>query len=577
MSTKQDDKDGSDAVPAKSSNSNNISIEATKSEESSKIVDQPGDSEVDDGDSNGDAVVVEKFNEPLSAKVVPMDVGVDAADARKQTIDLEAAVTVQEPPERSLSKTPGDEEISDGKVITSVDSSESGKVKESPNASFEQEAPPPKEDLASDPTSAYGELVVARAVPCDEEINNYDDEIKKLDIKQVATPAFEDYDSKDDYDSKSFCRRYAVVVGGLGALGIGLIIVLAVLLGRPKAAIDENLFPVSSAPSASPTTSPRETRLINYMVQELSPQILTDGTPYAMALDWILYFDPKQIEIDPTSSQKTILMLMQRYALAVFYFASTQGGQVPWRSCNPVTTTDFSGDSTCTFLEPSRSPDGLSIVYEQVPNKIRWLSSHDECQWQGVVCSDEGLILQIRAEGQGIKVPLDHLLMGGVDPNENDDSDFDLFLRVMPFLQILDLSYNDLIGTIPASIAGFEDLFSLELHGNSLSGQIPVSIFDKLTNLQLLNLGENALTGTLDTKIGQLKELRGFHLHENNLQGQIPSEIGKLTLQLTHSYMYSNEFTGPLPSEIGQLTNLVEVQFSNNLFTVSKRQMPNQK
>ena len=48
MSTKQDDKDGSDAVPAKS--------------------------------------------EPLSAKVVPMDVGVDAADARKQTIDLEAAV-----------------------------------------------------------------------------------------------------------------------------------------------------------------------------------------------------------------------------------------------------------------------------------------------------------------------------------------------------------------------------------------------------------------------------------------------------------------------------------------------------
>jgi hypothetical protein len=268
---------------------------------------------------------------------------------------------------------------------------------------------------------------------------------------------------------------------------------------------------------------------------------------------------------------------MQRYALAVFYFASTQGGQVPWRSCNPVTTTDFSSDNTCTFLEPSRSPDGLSIVYEQVPGKIRWLSSHDECQWQGVVCSDEGFVLQIRAEGQGIKVPLDRLLAGGVDPKENDDSDYNVLRRGLPVLKILDLSYNDLIGTIPASLTVFNDLFSLELHGNSLSGQIPVSIFDKLTSLQLLNLGENGLTGTLDTKIGQLTELRGFHLHENNLQGQIPSEIGKLTLQLTHSYMYSNEFTGPLPSEIGQLTNLVEVQFSNNLFTVSKRQMSNKK
>jgi len=505
--------------------------------------------------------------------------------SQKDAIDLEATNGQQQ--DRSMCITPHDV-ISDSKEID-VDSGEVGKVKARPTTNtYEQEVPPHKYNHNHNKSDV--ELAIARAVPCDGNKGVgllYSS--KKMNIKQVAIPAFE-YDPNDNHN-KSFCRRYAMIVGACGILGIALIVLLALLVFLPKAesgdaaSIYQTDTPsVTKTHIASPTDSIRDTVVIDYLAQELSPKIFVKGTSYSMAADWILHHDLQQLDAD---TDRDLKLLMQRYALAVFYFSSTQNGSTPWRSCNPLSLSSLEGplsvaganntatdndatenSNTCTFLETTRSPDGFLIVHNEVRGNIRWLSSLHECEWQGVVCTETNEVRGIDVVGQGIQGNLGRLLAGGAGPEvDEDNSVSNMLLRAFPFLQVIGLSNNDLTGTLPPSFAGFADLIQLELHGNSLSGEIPISFFDKLTSLQLLNLGQNRLSGRLDTKIGQLTELRGLHLHQNNFRGQFPTEIGKLSSFLNHSSIVGNEFSGPLPTEIGRLTRLIDFQYSSNLFT----------
>lgn len=567
----------------------------TENEIINQIVDcdrkQPADSSttcavVNGYDRKGDADLIE-YNDPLSSSTIrttPIDVGTDAHISstpieksasterpvlQKVTTDLEAISELEQ--DHSICSTPHDEDTSYGKE-THVNSSEGGKVNTSRTTNtFEQEPPPHKYNYVQNNSDV--ELAIARAVPCD---GHSDDEIrygiKKLDVKQVATLAFER--DPNEYDNKSFCRRYAMVAGGCSVLGIAIIVLLSVLLVPPKADYRTDTLSMTKVPTASPTDITRETIVINYLAQELSPKVLIKGTAYSMAADWILNYDPQQLDFDMNRDSKP---LMQRFALAVFYFSSTRNGSTPWRSCNPpsmpslkrpisaAAETNNSATeniNTCTFLERTPSPDTSSIVYNEIPGKIRWLSSLHECEWQGVTCSSTSGVLGINIVGQGIQGNLGFIL---ADSEENENKNVsNVLLQAFPFLQVMDLSYNYLTGPLPASFADFSDLNSLELQGNFLSGEIPMSLFN-LTSLRTLNLGENRLSGKLDTKIGQLSELRGLHIHRNNFLGQLPSQIGKLSF-LSNFRITDNMFSGTLPTEIGRLTRLIELQYANNVF-----------
>jgi Leucine-rich repeat (LRR) protein len=93
-----------------------------------------------------------------------------------------------------------------------------------------------------------------------------------------------------------------------------------------------------------------------------------------------------------------------------------------------------------------------------------------------------------------------------------------------------------------------ENTDSLNLSFNQLTGSIPPEI-GSLTNLTYLNLGYNELTGEIPPEIGSLTNLTYLNLGYNELTGEIPPEIGNLT-NLTYLSLWNNELTGIIPDEI---------------------------
>mmetsp|Transcript_26612 Transcript_26612/g.61916 ORF Transcript_26612/g.61916 Transcript_26612/m.61916 type:complete len:185 (+) Transcript_26612:415-969(+) len=99
-------------------------------------------------------------------------------------------------------------------------------------------------------------------------------------------------------------------------------------------------------------------------------------------------------------------------------------------------------------------------------------------------------------------------------------------LTALPFLQSINLYFNDFTGSIPVEYA-IRDLAQIQLQGNHLTGTIP-SEFWTLSRLQAFNVGENMLSGTISTHLGLLTELRSLHTVDNMFTGPFPTEIGNL-------------------------------------------------
>ncbi len=499
--------------------------------------------------NSGDNSAGEAFN----------DVAVDSGNEDGDNIPKDVAKIESVIQQSTLEKGPIDTEKNEH-ILLDDKEIDLDAEKKTPNiattTSIDQEKPQSQKE--------YKQLAVATAVSFESSSEFLG---KKKQSKRVAIATAEKYDPEDDGQETSFCRRYAIVWGGCSILGILLVVLLTVLLmpikdkcSIPSFCQDGNPL-VTNAPTDSPTKSTRESKITNYLVKQFSPNILVAGTPYAMALDWILYRDLLNVDIGIGFEPR---YLRTRFALAVFYYSTTGSGSRHWRSCGePMPQYN---NHSCTYLEPYVLPDGVSVAYNEQPG-TRWLSSSDHCVWKGVVCDEvKGLsVLRIDVGGQGIQGNLGGVLKGDAD----DTIVTNILLRAFPGLQVLDMSFNELTGSLPPSFASFSSLVALELHFNSLTGEIPVSYFENLLSLQLLNLGDNQFKGVLNTRIGQLTDLRGLHLLRNNFDGTIPSEIGNLARFLTHSRIDENEFSGQLPTELGRLSNVVQFEYSNNLFTVS--------
>ncbi|KAL3635719.1 hypothetical protein CASFOL_020266 [Castilleja foliolosa] len=146
-------------------------------------------------------------------------------------------------------------------------------------------------------------------------------------------------------------------------------------------------------------------------------------------------------------------------------------------------------------------------------------------------------------------------------------------------LQILDLSQNNLMGSIPHCLGNFSGMVkherlgvewdgvslsevmkgvmmeytktstytvNLDLSSNNLVGEIPPNLTN-LTGLHGLNLSHNHLRGIIPRKIGDMESLESLDLSSNNLSGTIPESLSKLNF-LSHLNLSHNNLSGPIPT-----------------------------
>jgi Leucine-rich repeat (LRR) protein len=91
-------------------------------------------------------------------------------------------------------------------------------------------------------------------------------------------------------------------------------------------------------------------------------------------------------------------------------------------------------------------------------------------------------------------------------------------------IEIFDLSYNRISGTIPEVIGNLTTLKKISLCNNQLSGSIPSQV-GMLKYLQGLHLEENLLTGSLPQTLSEMTSLESLELGGNNLSGSIPESL----------------------------------------------------
>ncbi|GKU86229.1 hypothetical protein SLEP1_g777 [Rubroshorea leprosula] len=139
--------------------------------------------------------------------------------------------------------------------------------------------------------------------------------------------------------------------------------------------------------------------------------------------------------------------------------------------------------------------------------------------------------------------------------------------QILPFLignwtQLisLQLQNNNFI-----EIGNLKNLVELDLSGNQLSGSIPLTLWS-LTSLQKLQLFFNNLNGTIPPEIGNMASLQSLDLNTNQLSGELPENISSLT-NLAAISLFTNNFSGIIPKDFGKHNPSLWVRFDGNLFT----------
>ncbi|URD84991.1 LRR receptor-like serine threonine-protein kinase [Musa troglodytarum] len=144
--------------------------------------------------------------------------------------------------------------------------------------------------------------------------------------------------------------------------------------------------------------------------------------------------------------------------------------------------------------------------------------------------------------------------------------------NTMPSLQWFDLSMNNMSGEIPFSYCQLRNLEGLQLYENNLSRVIP-NCWKTSSNLLLLDLSSNKLVGGVPDSLCNLQMLESLHLSHNNLSGQIPHCLKSCT-ELATLDLGHNNFIGNIPTWIGEsLLYLKTLSLRSNAFTGSIPQL----
>lgn len=135
--------------------------------------------------------------------------------------------------------------------------------------------------------------------------------------------------------------------------------------------------------------------------------------------------------------------------------------------------------------------------------------------------------------------------------------------KVAGTLEVLKVQKNDLKGEFPPWISALQELTILNLSNNSFGGTI--NQVWECTKLRRIDLSENELIGTIDEDISRLEDLQILFLHKNRLRGSVPVGICSV-MKLQRLNLSYNSFRGSLPRDMGNLIKLESLVLEGNRF-----------
>ncbi|GAY65685.1 hypothetical protein CUMW_243020 [Citrus unshiu] len=172
-----------------------------------------------------------------------------------------------------------------------------------------------------------------------------------------------------------------------------------------------------------------------------------------------------------------------------------------------------------------------SLLSSWIKDTTNVSSKTSPCAWYGISCNDVGRVVKISLPGVGLKGKL-------------HDFSFSSF----PHLAYLDLSHNELFGTIPPQISNLTNLSDLYLEGDQFSGNIPPEV-GLMSHLKFLYIDTNQLDGSIPPEVGQLSSLVELFLFFNHLSGSVPPSLGNLT-NLQELILFCNNLSGSIPPSL---------------------------
>jgi Leucine-rich repeat (LRR) protein len=322
--------------------------------------------------------------------------------------------------------------------------------------------------------------------------------------------------------------------GRVGMAAGCLLVVLAVVLG---VGYGTGAFQQSSSRSGSGgngggggggSSDPNRPAAVTSYLQSITTEpgaYFGNGTanatdPGTLSANWLINDDPLQLSPDTGLGK---FRLRQRYALLTLWYASRSY----WA------------------------------------NATGWATGDDECTWLGVTCEPA----QLDGEAGDVTV----VTRLSLDGNGVQALPSDLFL--LDSLKVLSLADNEIVGTIPPSLANATTLVELYLEKNGLEQDLSDFDWSGLANLEVLRLGENrGLNGTVHDSLWTLAKLQELALNGCRFRGEIGAAPVDSLQSLAVFDISKNRggdragFSGALPTVLAAIPTLEVVGLGGNRF-----------
>ncbi|KAL5708377.1 non-specific serine/threonine protein kinase [Ranunculus cassubicifolius] len=219
--------------------------------------------------------------------------------------------------------------------------------------------------------------------------------------------------------------------------------------------------------------------------------------------------------------------------------------------------------------------ESLIDIKDNIEGLRSWNQSLHFCQWEGITCGkNHQRVISLNLSTQN--------LIGSLSPSignlsflryvnlENNQfsgripQEIGRLFRLQKFIVI----NNTFEGEIPVNLTRCADLTYIDIEKNNFSGNIPPKI-GSLVKLITLSLGTNQLTGKIPGSLGNLSSLEYFSVSENKLEGIIPVSLGRLSKLETFIVELNEYFTGEVPTSIYNISSLQTFSIVDNRLTGS--------